>query len=74
MGVKKSYRALFWRTLGRLLWRNPRGLRYSIALMALYLHFDGFRDYLVARLDDAIGEEAARARRETEDRISLASR
>jgi len=54
MGVLPRYRGVFWRTLGKLIWRNPRGLRYSVALMALYLHFGGFRNYLVARLADEI--------------------
>jgi hypothetical protein len=60
MGVKRSYRRLFWRTLLQLAWRNPRGLRYSIALIALYLHFGDFRNYVVSRLDIAIqtAEEA----------------
>ena len=54
MGVRRGYRRLFWRTLGKLAWRNPRGLRYSVALLALYLHFGEFRKYLVARLGDQI--------------------
>ncbi|MFQ5505208.1 MAG: B12-binding domain-containing radical SAM protein [Planctomycetota bacterium] len=54
MGIGKRYRGLFWRTLVKLARRNPRGLRYSIAMMALYLHFGEFRHYLLARLDDAI--------------------
>jgi len=51
MGVRRSYRAEFWKTLAICGARNPRGLRYTIALMALYLHFGDFRDYLLARLD-----------------------
>ncbi len=51
MGVRRSYRAEFWKTLAICGTRNPRGLRYAIALMALYLHFGDFRDYLLARLD-----------------------
>jgi len=54
MGILKRYRAEFWRTLAELAWRNPKGLRYSVALMALYLHFGEFRHYLVARLDEEI--------------------
>ena len=54
MGVRKEYRAQYWRTLAGLAWRNPRGLRYSISMMALYLHFGEFRAYLVSRLDNAI--------------------
>jgi len=54
MGVQRSYRATFWRTLTRLVWRNPRGLRYSVALLALYLHLGDFRNYVVERLDAQI--------------------
>jgi len=54
MGVRSDYRGLFWSTLARLAWRNARGLRYSVALLALYLHFGEFRRYLVARLGDQI--------------------
>ena len=44
-----------------LAWRNPRGLRYSVAMMALYLHFGEFRDYLASRIEDSIAaaEQAA---------------
>jgi hypothetical protein len=62
MGVKKSYRGHFWRTLTKLVLRNPKGLRYSVAMMALYLHFGEFRLYLLSRLDKAIrAAEAAGA-------------
>ena len=54
MGVRRSYRGLFWRTLAKLVRRNPRGLRYSVALLALYLHFGDFRSFLVARLGEEI--------------------
>jgi len=65
MGVKKPYRRTFWWTLAQLALRNPRGLRYSIALMALYLHFGEFRKYVVATLDDAIRKADAEAAAET---------
>ncbi len=51
MGVRRRYRAEFWKTLAACGVKNPRGLRYAIALMALYLHFGEFRDHLLARLD-----------------------
>ena len=51
MGVRRSYRAEFWNTLAVCGAKNPRGLRYTVALMALYLHFGDFRDLLLARLD-----------------------
>jgi len=54
LGVRKGYRGVFWRTLAKLAWRNPRGLRYSVALLALYLHFGTFRKFVVTRLGDEI--------------------
>ena len=54
MGVRQPYRGLFWRTLAKLVWRNPRGLRYSIAMMALYLHFGEFKGFVVDRLDELV--------------------
>ncbi len=60
MGVRARYRRHFWSTLARLVWRNPRGLRYSVALMALYLHFGPFRDFVVARLDELIARRRVR--------------
>jgi radical SAM superfamily enzyme YgiQ (UPF0313 family) len=63
MGIRRRYRGLFWRTLVGVAWHNPRGLRYAIALMALYLHFGEFRSYLVGRLESGIwrAEEAVSA-------------
>ena len=55
MGIKKPYRSLFWLTLAKLIWRNPKGLRYSIAMLALYMHFEPFSKNLIARLDKEIG-------------------
>jgi hypothetical protein len=60
MGVRGSYRSVFWKTLGKLLWRNPRGLRYSIALIALYLHFGPFARFLCGRLAEFIRAEELR--------------
>lgn len=61
MGVRSHYRGVFWGTLRKLAWRNPRGLRYSIALMALYLHLGEFSRFLVRRLDAAIRTAAEAA-------------
>ena len=63
MGIRAPYRWTFWRTLAKLVWRNPRGLRYSVALIALYLHFGQFRSYLLSQLDPTI-QQAERARRD----------
>ena len=56
MGVVRSYRVEFWRTLLYLGVTNPRALRSCVALVALYLHFGDFRRYLLATLS---GEQAA---------------
>jgi len=69
MGVLADYRWTFWKTLGKLAWRNPKGLRYSVALMALYLHFGSFRKFLVAHLTGSI--EAADRRVGSADRPAL---
>lgn len=54
MGVRGGHRRLYWSTLAKLAWRNPRGLRYSIALIALYLHLGEFSRFLLRRLQVAI--------------------
>ena len=38
----------------KLIWRNPKSLRYTIAMFALYLHFDTFSKSLIARLEKDI--------------------
>lgn len=73
MGVRKSYRWVFWRTLCQLAWRNPRGLRYSIALMALYLHFGEFKDYLVGRLGRSIHLAEQATRQASEPQVHTAT-
>jgi radical SAM superfamily enzyme YgiQ (UPF0313 family) len=57
MGVKKHYRLSFWGTLVTLLLRNPAGVRRTVGLMALYLHFGDFVNWVV----DQIGAEIRRA-------------
>jgi radical SAM superfamily enzyme YgiQ (UPF0313 family) len=54
MGFCAPYWPRFWLTLTGLLWRNPRSVRYSVALMALYLHLGEFARDLVRRLDAEI--------------------
>jgi radical SAM superfamily enzyme YgiQ (UPF0313 family) len=74
MGVRHSYRGEFWKTLAVCGLRNPRGLRYAIALMALYLHFGEFRRSLLARLDGQILQAEAAARHPASARSSIAGR
>jgi hypothetical protein len=59
LGIRARYRRHFWRTLSVLAVRNPRALRDMIGLMALYLHFDPYRDYLVAQIDGRIEQDTA---------------
>ncbi|MCC6509174.1 MAG: B12-binding domain-containing radical SAM protein [Pirellulaceae bacterium] len=59
-GVRASYRRTFWKTLGTLMLKNPKGLRYGINLMAFYLHFGPFSQYLLERVDESIAHEAAK--------------
>ena len=63
LGVRARYRRLFWRTLTATAWRNPSALRDVVSLMALFLQFDAFRDFLVAQIDERIerAEESERS-------------
>ena len=54
VGIRARYRRHFWRTLSVLAVRNPRALRDMVGLMALFVHFDSFRDFLVAQIDRRI--------------------
>lgn len=51
MGLPRNTRSHFWKVLGTCLFKNPRALRNAISLMALYLHFGTFRDFVLGRLD-----------------------
>ena len=61
MGVRSDYRWAYWKTVAKLL-RSPRSLRYSMALMALYLHFGAFRKFLVEHLVESIENTKTLAR------------
>jgi radical SAM superfamily enzyme YgiQ (UPF0313 family) len=54
MGFRASYWPRFWLALTQLLWSNPRSVRYTVALLALYLHLGEFAGDLVRRLDAEI--------------------
>lgn len=54
LGFKRNTGFHYWKTLGVCLFRNPRALRNAVSLMALYLHFETFRDFVLGRLDDEI--------------------
>ncbi|HUO57099.1 MAG TPA: B12-binding domain-containing radical SAM protein [bacterium] len=54
MGWARETRRGFWKTLITCGLRNPRALRNAVSLVALYLHFGPFRDFVLGRLDDEI--------------------
>ena len=57
LGFQPGVRGPFWRTVLRALWRNPRSIRYTGALAALYLHFGPFAQYVAQRIRAAIRDE-----------------
>jgi hypothetical protein len=59
LGFRKETRGPFWRTLVASAWANPRSLRYTGALIALYLHFGPFSKYVAERIRQAIAREEA---------------
>jgi hypothetical protein len=56
-GVVARYRLDFWRTLWRTFRHNPGAIRYAVALMAFYLHFDEFVPFVISKLDASIERE-----------------
>jgi radical SAM superfamily enzyme YgiQ (UPF0313 family) len=59
LGFKRGTAGVFWRTFLRSLWRNPKSIRYTGALVALYLHFGPFSKYVAERIRTAIAKEEA---------------
>ncbi|HTC19201.1 MAG TPA: DUF4070 domain-containing protein, partial [bacterium] len=51
MMAKPSTGYHYWRVLGLTLWKNPMAFRDALSLMALYLHFQKFRDIVLQRLE-----------------------
>ncbi len=60
LGLRGPTRRPFWRTLFRSIRRNPRSARYVGSLMALYLHFGPFSQYVARQIRLAIAEEERR--------------
>ena len=54
MGFEKATRLQYWKVLAQCSVRNPRALRNAVSLMALYLHFGPFRDFVLGRLDEEL--------------------
>ncbi len=59
LGFGKETRRPFWRTFLRSLWKNPKSIRYTGALSALYLHFGPFSRHVAERIRQAIAKEEA---------------
>lgn len=60
MGIKAPYRGEFWYSLWDCLIHNPRAIRFSVAVMALYLHFYDFKEHVI----ESTEKELQNARRE----------
>lgn len=56
LGFQKASRRPFWRTVLAALWRNPKSIRYTGALIALYVHFGPFSRYVATRIRASIAE------------------
>jgi hypothetical protein len=58
MGIQSVTRRHFWRVFFQALIKNPASIRYTMALVALYLHFGSFSRYVAQRTREAIAREA----------------
>lgn len=67
MMAKLSTGYHYWKVLGLTLLRNPRAFRDALSLMALYLHFQKFRDVILGRL----GKDIEKLEREGDPRLAL---
>jgi radical SAM superfamily enzyme YgiQ (UPF0313 family) len=57
LGLRRETRGHFWKTMAKALWRNPKSIRYTGSLMALYLHFGNFSKYVAEKIREAIAAE-----------------
>jgi hypothetical protein len=57
LGLPRSTRGPFWRTLLVTMWKNPKSVRYSVIMMALYIHLGPFTQYVTKRIRKAIAKE-----------------
>ncbi len=71
-GIRAPYRRLFWRNVWRTVRKNPQAFRYSINLIAFYLHFGPFSRYVLGRIDAAIAAEEARSEEHEELHLDAA--
>ena len=68
MTLQQSTRGPFWGTLLKALWANPRSIRYTVSMMALYLHFGPFSRFVSQKINQAIEQE-----RRTPSRVASAA-
>jgi radical SAM superfamily enzyme YgiQ (UPF0313 family) len=54
--LDNTIRTQVWKTIFFCLFNNPKAIRYAIALMALYLHFGPFKNYVVERMDKELSK------------------
>jgi radical SAM superfamily enzyme YgiQ (UPF0313 family) len=57
LGMRRETRRFFWGTMVRSLLKNPKSIRYTASLMALYLHFGKFSKYVAEKIREAIAVE-----------------
>src|SRR5262249_3300605 len=56
--IRTPARGPFFKTLLKELWSNPTSIRYTVSLMALYVHFGPFSHFVARRIRLAIEKEA----------------
>jgi len=59
----------YWRVLAIVMRKNPGAFRDAISLMALYLHFQKFRDVILKR----VSKEIEKLEREGDPRLAPAA-
>jgi radical SAM superfamily enzyme YgiQ (UPF0313 family) len=57
LGFRRGTAGLFWKTLAGSLFKNPKSVRYAGSMMALYLHFGPFSEYVAVKIREAIAAE-----------------
>lgn len=69
-GIQRNYRWEFWKTLGFCLLKNPKAIRYTAALLGLYLHFGEFKDFIIASIDKEIAKPETKKTMELEKKVA----
>ncbi len=59
LGLPGETRWEFWRTFADTMLRNPRSIRYTGALVGLYVHFGPFAKYVAGQIRETIAREEA---------------